>query len=49
MRKTYWNIQWTVNEYQKDRRTGTISPVKGSKYFEELSKKGAGWDAKLGR
>lgn len=43
MRKQ-WAMQWVVNGHRKDKRTGAVSPVKGSKYFEELSNKGAGWD-----
>ena len=44
MRKNYWKMHWAVNERRKDKRTGAIRPVKGSKYYEELSKKGAGWN-----
>lgn len=41
-----WKMHWAVNERRKDKRTGAVSPVKGGKYFEELSRKGAGWNAK---
>lgn len=35
-------MQWVVNEYRKDRRTGAIQPVKASDYYKELAKEGAG-------
>lgn len=37
-------MQWVVNEYRKDRRTGAINPVKASDYYKELAKEGAGWN-----
>jgi len=43
MKKPYWKMCWSINEHRKDKRTGVVSPVKGSRYFKELSKKGAGW------
>lgn len=36
-------MQWVVNQYRRDRRTGALQPVKASRYFKELSKEGAGF------
>lgn len=36
-------MQWVVNPRRKKRETGAISPVKPSKYFEELAKNATGW------
>ena len=37
-------LKWSVNKYRRDKRTGPISPVKASKYYQYLSKIGAGWN-----
>ncbi len=37
-------IIWKISRYRKDKRTGAISPIKPSKYFEYLANEGAGWN-----
>lgn len=35
--------KWKISEYRKDKRTGVISPVKPSEYYQSLSE-GMGWN-----
>lgn len=43
MRKQTFNFKWAVNRFRADKRTGAVNPIKPSRYFKELAKKGAGF------
>ncbi len=36
-------IRWIVSEHRRDKRSGVLTPIKRSKYAEELFSKGAGF------
>ena len=38
-------IIWKISRYRKDKRTGAISPIKPSKYYQSLSE-GMGWNGR---
>ena len=43
MKKQKYVIKHKVHPHRRDKRTGVISPVKRSRYAEELFREGAGW------